>query len=157
MTINFDTHALLSFLKEKDLKPELQKETEQIFIAMDIQGHEVPVFFVFREESQLLQTVAYLPYQLHAKTFGEVARMLHMLNRELDMPGFGLDESEKVLFFRCVIPCTNKKIDTQLLNMYLGTTKIAIDTFLQAIGVIVSGMTTVDEVLKQQEPPKNAS
>jgi hypothetical protein len=156
MTIDFSLHALLAYLKANQLQPELQKETGQTFIMYEIQNFEVPVFFLLHSESKLLQLVAYLPYHLPEKTLGETARLLHILNKELDMPGFGLDENEKLMFYRAVLPCLDGKIETRLFNMYLGTARIACETFMHAIGVIVSGSATVDALMKEKKRQENA-
>jgi len=150
MTIDFNLNALLSYLKENQLQPELQKETNQIFILYHIQNFEVPVFFLLNKESKLLQIVAYLPYQLPDKTLDNTARLLHLLNKELDMPGFGIDEQNKFMFYRAVVPCLDGNIEKRLFNMYLGTTRIACDTFMHAIGIVVSGTSTVDALMKEQ-------
>ncbi|HEY4832444.1 MAG TPA: YbjN domain-containing protein [Waddliaceae bacterium] len=152
MTFDFNVNALISYLRENQLKPELQKETGQVFIVYQIKEFEVPVFFLMRPENSLMQMIAYLPYQLPEKTFGEVARMLHLFNRELDMPGFGMDESAKLMFYRCVLPCWENKIEKRLFNMCLGTTRVVCDTFMHAIGIIATGMMRVDEVVKDQKP-----
>jgi hypothetical protein len=151
MTFDFTINALLAYLRENNLQPELQKETGQVFITYKIQQYEVCVFFLMRPESALLQMVAYLPYQLPEKTLGEVARMLHILNRELDLPGFGMDESEKLMFYRSVVPCVEGKVDKYLFNMYLGTARIACESFMNAIGIIVSGTMSVDEIMKDKK------
>jgi hypothetical protein len=151
MTFDFNVNALISYLRANSLQPELQKETGQVFIIYKIQEYEVPVFFLMRPESGLVQMVAYLPYRLPDKTLGEVARMLHVLNKELDMPGFGMDESERLIFYRSVVPCPSGKINEHLFNLYLGTTRIACDTFMHAIGVVVSGTVTVDQAMKNKK------
>lgn len=153
MSIDFNLNALLVYLREKGLQPELQKESGQIFIIYQIKGFEIPVFFLLRKESHLLQSVAYLPYKLNEKTLGESARMLHILNKELDMPGFCLDETEKLMFYRAAIPCLHGKIDTELFNMYLGVARIACETFMHTIGLIVSGTVSVNEMMGEKKEP----
>ena len=151
MTFDFNAHALITYLRENTLQPELQKETGQVFITYKISGYEVLVFFLIRAESGLLQMVAYLPYRLPEKSLGETARLLHIFNRELDMPGFGMDEGEKLMFYRSVLPCMDNKVDKRLFNMYLGTTRIACETFMHALGQIVAGGVSVDDLLKNKE------
>lgn len=150
MTFDFNINALITHLREHSLEPEFQKETDQVFVTYQIQGHSVPVFFLIRKESGLLQMVAYLPYLLPEKTLGQTARLLHILNQELDMPGFGMDESEKLIFYRSVLPCLDGKIDEKLLAMSLGTTRIACDTFMHAIGLVAAGTTSLEDMLKKE-------
>lgn len=98
-------NALLQVLKEMKLDPIWQKETDQIYVLLTIAKREVPIFFGLRGGNTLLQTIAYLPYDLPQKSIGQVARLLHLLNRDIDVPGFGIDEEQRLMFFRCVIPC----------------------------------------------------
>jgi hypothetical protein len=79
-----------------------------------------------------------------------VARLLHFLNKEVDMPGFGMDESQKLLFYRCVVPCMDAQINSRLLELYLGTTRIACETFMDAISLVSSGSVSVEDVFKKQ-------
>lgn len=151
MFLDFDINAIVSYLKANQLPAELQKETGQFYIRYKIQNFDVPVFFVLHAESKLLQIVAYLPYQLPEKTLGETARMLHILNKEMDMPGFGMDEKESYIFYRAIVPCLDGKLDARLFNMYLGTTRIACDTFMHAIGLIVSGTVGVNQLMKERK------
>ncbi len=151
----FSINTIIYYLKESNLQPEIQKETNQLFINFTMHQYEVPVFFVLHPVSHLIQMIAYLPYQLSEKTIGEMGRLLHLLNKELDMPGFGMDESEKLIFYRAVVPCLNKEIDKQLFNTYLGTTRVACDTFMHVIGLIASGNMTVDTLLKNKPKIKN--
>jgi len=113
-------------------KAELQEEHQQISFTLDIKGKEVPVFVGILHDS-LLQIIAYLPYELQEKAYGEVARFLHIINKELDMPGFGMDESGKLVFYRLVIPCLSAEIDEKLIDAHLNTVNIACQTILEGI------------------------
>lgn len=148
MDFAFNTNALIVHLKENKLQPEFHKETGQVFVTYPIEGHEVPIFFLLQNESGLLQMVAYLPYKIPDKSLAESARMLHILNKELDMPGFGLDEKERLIFYRAVLPCFDQKVNERLFTMHLGTTRMACETFMHLIGVVVSGAVPLDQALQ---------
>lgn len=150
---DFNVNALIAYLRENNAQPELQKETGQVFLVYQMQGYEVPVFFLLRPGTHLLQIVAYLPFRIPDKALEETARLLHILNRDLDLPGFGIDESEKLAFYRCVVPALDDKIDKRFFNMYLATTRMACDTFMRAIGMIVSGSASLDTVLNEIKQP----
>lgn len=122
---------VLSHLK-KERKAELQEEHKQISFTITIKDKEVPVFVGVLHES-LLQIIAYLPYELQEKAFGEVARFLHIINKELDMPGFGMDEGGKLVFYRLVIPCLKPEIDPELIDAHLRTVNVACQTILEGI------------------------
>ncbi len=150
MNFPLNHEKLEQFLKKLELDPTFQEETEQVYILLKIKEIDVPVFFGIRTESSLLQLIAYLPYQLHEEKFGEVARMLHLLNKQLDMPGFGMDEKQKLMYFRCIVPCPGDQVDENLLGMYIGTLRLACDTFMHAIGAIASGTHKVDDILNDE-------
>ncbi|MCC5833029.1 MAG: YbjN domain-containing protein [Chlamydiales bacterium] len=149
MSFELNHDNLQNFLKKIGFEPIFQEATNQVYILMKIKEVDLPLFFGISLESSLLQIVGYLPYQLHAPAFGETARMLHLLNKQLDMPGFGMDENEKLMFYRSVIPCPEDKVDENLLGMYIGTLRFACDTFMYAIGSIAAGKIKVDDFLKE--------
>lgn len=152
MSEKLSQNLLLKVLRDKKLQPIHQPETDQIYIVMMVAHHEVPVFFAIRSNDTLLQTLAYIPYDLNPKTLAEVARLMHIINREVDMPGFGIDEIQKLMFYRCVIPCVNGVLDTRLVELYLAATKVALETFMKAITIVASGSATVDALMKQEKP-----
>lgn len=145
MSFELNHDNLLKYLNQHDLQPALQQETHQIYITLKVNEEEIIVFFGINPTTNLLQIVGYLPYLLHEKALGEVARMLHLLNKQLDMPGFGMDEKEKLLFYRCVIPATDGMMNKELLGMYLGTLRLACDTFMHVIEAVAVGSKKVDE------------
>lgn len=144
---------LIHLLHDLKLEPTLQTETNQVYATLYISRQEVPVFFGILGEGTLLQTIAYLPFEINDSKKGEVARLLHLINKELDMPGFGMDEVQKLMFYRCVIPCLNGEIAENILDTYVGTTKVACETFMSAIALIASGSANVDDILKERAKP----
>lgn len=150
MSLDFSLAALLSYLNSRQLNPEIQKETGQLHITYKLQkNEELPVFFHLHMESKLLQIVAYLPYELPEKTLGETARLLHLLNKEMDMPGFGLDEKQHLIFYRAVVPSLDDKIETRLFDLSLGAARVACETFMRTIALIVSGAMNVNTLMKE--------
>lgn len=148
MPIALTQNHLIQLLNSWNFNPVYEKESDQIYIFLKIAHYEVPVFFGIRSGDQLLQTIAYLPFQLLDLHLGQVARLLHLLNRELDMPGFGMDEVQKLLFYRIVIPCINKELNEKVLELQLATTKVAIETFMDAIAMVLTGKGKVEDLLK---------
>ena len=88
---------------------------------------------------------------IHEKAVSEAARLLHFVNREIDMPGFGMDEKDQLMFYRLVLPCLDKKIDTKLLDLYLVATRVACETFMDAIQLIASGSANFERVVKERK------
>ncbi len=143
--------SLYDVLQKKGLKPLIEPSSKAIYLNMRILNLDVPLFLGIRSEGQLLQLIAYFPYELNPKAVNDVARLLHLLNREVDIPGFGMDETQKLMFFRCVIPCLNGILDSKQLDLYLATTRIACETFMEAIGVMATGKANIDDMLKKKD------
>lgn len=146
--IALNTNALLSYLKENGFTPQLHPDAQQFFILLQIDEHEIPVFFIIRPETHLLQLISYIPFEVRKEAVSELARLLHLFNQQIDMPGFGMDETQLLLFYRSVLPCPSGQVDPNLIDMYLGTARIAIETFIKPIALVASGHTSLDALLK---------
>lgn len=146
--VKLSQDALLKLLNERKLNPVFQQENDQIYVLMIINKHEVPIFFGIRSEKTLLQTIAYIPFELTSKSKGEVARLLHLLNYQMDMPGFGMDEEQRLMFYRLVIPCPESELDERFLNLFLATTRVAVETFMGAIAMVAAGSVDLDTMKK---------
>jgi hypothetical protein len=149
MSLPLIQQDVMDYLTKKEFKPILQKETGQVYITFNINKMDIHIFFVIISEGNLLQTIAYIPFTYMDKVQGDLARLLHLLNKEIDMPGFGMDEQEKLIFYRCVIPSIDKKIDPEFIDLYLEATKVACETFISAIGVVATGSAKFDQLLEE--------
>ncbi len=117
---------------KKSFDAELQKENKQIAIMLKVSEHEVPLFVGILHDT-LVQMIAYLPFEIKENSAGEVGRFLHLLNKQLDLPGFGMDESAGLIFYRAVIPCLKPEVDEELFDAYLRTLQNACQTVLEGI------------------------
>ncbi|EPP35063.1 bacterial sensory transduction regulator family protein [Chlamydia ibidis] len=148
-TWNLDENNLSKFLNESGFSPSVERESGLAYINIQANDCDLPLFFVIRNKGDVLQMICYLPYQLQDNQKGSTARLLHLLNRDIDIPGFGMDEEQGLIFYRLVIPCLNKEINGNLIRVYIDTITLVCDSFAHAIGLISSGAMNLDE-LKQQ-------
>lgn len=146
--IPLTVNDLTEFFKGEGLSPEFEKESKQVYFNLEIQEKEVPVFFRIMDKTHVLQLVAYPPTQIQEETFSEIARFLHILNKELDIPGFGMDESTKLIFYRAVIPSLTENIEEDLIRAYVNTIKNALTFFFAGIEA------AVEYTDKKGKPPK---
>ncbi len=149
MTWILNQNNLISFLKENNFTPFEETTSRLSYINLNADDHEIPLFFVIRNEGEILQLIAYLPFHLKDSETQATARLLHLLNRDLDIPGFGMDEEQGLMFYRLVVPCLNKQIDSKLLLVYINTVQLACDSFSHAIGLISSGSMNLDELQRE--------
>ena len=84
--------------------------------------------------------------------------ILHLLNKEMDIPGFGMDEDSKVIFFRISQPLsTEGELDTDLMDAYLESIKTVCTTFTPAIINVSQGTMTLEEILQKVKEAESNS
>ena len=138
-------------LQARNLIAEEQKETNQLYVALKIAEREFPLFIRIFEGGELLQLLAFFPCNTTPETLGDTARLLHLLNKELDVPGFGMDENSSVVFYRCMIPAKDEEVDDALLNAYLNSIELVCRSFAPVIVAVAVGAATFNEILKKAE------
>ncbi len=146
--IKVSTESLLDFLKESKLDPHHQNETGQIHTLIRIGGKEFPLFIRYQENSALIQLLTFMPVAVKRGTQADLARVLHLLNKELDIPGFGIDEQSETCFYRIVLPYRNQSIEADILSSYLNAIRLICETFGPLIISVAVGSRTFQEVLR---------
>lgn len=150
--INLTNENLLALLQKEGYNAEIQKETDQIAVILRVEGSEYVMFLRILPSGPVLQILLFIPCDLKAETLNGVARLLHLLNKELDAPGFGMDETAGVVFYRITIPAVTKSVDEELIKTYLNSIKAISNTFSPVIINVSRGTMSFDAVLaKAQE------
>lgn len=141
--------AIIEFMRANKYEADLQKETQQAFTILKIAHRQYPLFLRLFDASQLLQLLVFIPVQIKPEIIADMGRLLHMLNKEMDLPGFCMDEMAGVIFYRLMIPITKKKIDSELLLTYLKSAENICQLFAAPIEAVGQGHATLDEILKK--------
>lgn len=145
---------LKNYLEQKGAAVQHQRETDQLVMMMKFGTKEAPLFFRIYEGNELLQMLAFIPVNPKPETVADTARLLHLLNKEIDVPGFGMDESANVVFYRCMLPIKDQKIDTKLFDAYFNSIESACKSFAGVIAAVALGNATFHEVVeKAKERP----
>jgi hypothetical protein len=145
--IPLNLNKIQEYLKTKEINAEYQKETDQLYIVFKITEQEFPLFIRIFEGEELLQLLAFLPCNTKKGTINDTGRLLHLLNKELDTPGFGMDESSSVVFYRLMIPIYNKEVTPIFLDAYLNAVQVVCKTFASVIAAVAYGATTFEDVI----------
>lgn len=153
--ISATLNSLVEFLKKNKYEADIQKETQQVFTILKIGERDYPLFLRLFEESQHLQMLLFIPVQLKPEASNDMARLLHLLNKEMDLPGFGMDESSGVVFYRLMVPMMHKKVDDELLLGYLKTAQNICELFAGPIEAIAQEQTSLDEILRKAQESEN--
>jgi hypothetical protein len=149
--INMTPDALLTLLKKHYPDATIQEETQQVYTILKIDQKEYPLFLRVFDEGHLLQILAFIPCQLEKSAIPDMARLLHLLNKELDVPGFGMDEMAGVVFYRLMLPTPKKKIDSELLLAFLKTVEHVCQMFISPIEAIGLAQLSLEDILKKAQ------
>ncbi len=147
--INMTNEALLAHLQKNGYEADIQSDTQQVYTILKIADKEYPLFLRIFDEGNLLQILVFIPCQLQKEVVSDMARLLHLLNKELDVPGFGMDEMAGVVFYRLMLPTPKIKIDKELLTAYLKTVEHVCTLFATPIEAIGFGQMTLDQILEK--------
>ncbi len=143
--------ALQEHLKALKLDPIFQQETNQLIVIFKIDGYDFPLFFRIFEGAQLLQLITFIPCNLKASAAPSLARLLHLINKEIDLPGFGMDEKASIVYYRMMLTAVNGEIDGKVLETISSTLKTLCETFGPVISAVASGAASYEDVLKKLE------
>lgn len=147
--MNVSLESLQDHLKKKKFEATIQTDTQQVYAPLKLHDTTFPLFVRIYEEQLLVQLITFLPCEVERKTAADLSRLLHLFNKELDIPGFGLDEIAKIVFFRCMVPTVDKKLSTEVLDSYLKAIEFACTTFTPSIEAMASGQVSFDEMINK--------
>lgn len=149
--------AILACLKKNHYEANIQDDSQQVFTLLKISQKEYPLFLRVFDDGHLLQLLAFIPCPVSTEGVSDMARLLHLLNKELDMPGFGMDEMAGAVFYRLMLPTPKKKIESDVLIAFMKTVEHVCKMFATPIEAVGYGQITLDDILKkarQMETPK---
>ena len=152
--MKLNEHNLLEHLKKNGFEGKVQEETNQIYVVIEQEKKQYPLFIRRLHDDELVQILTFIPCGVKPEAVADVARFLHMLNKELDVPGFCLDEASMTIFYRLLMPTVKKEFDPAILDAYLNTTQVVCKSFSNAIIALAQGAMSLDEILKKAESHK---
>lgn len=158
--VKHNLNDIHEYLKSKNFDFQAQPETQQLFMVHKIHDIEFPIFLRVYEGSPLLQILAFFPTELKESARNDTARLLHLLNKEIDIPGFGMDEQMGMVYYRCMLPTSNGEIDGEVIETFIKSIQRICENLAPVVMVVSTGQVTFEEALaqaKQQYPetPEN--
>lgn len=143
---------LVAFLKTRGHTASIQKDTDQIYLLFKIQDQEIPLFIRQNRESQILNLVCFSPCLMSPKAPPEMGRLLHLLNKEIDLPGFGMDEAPNLVFYRVPLFTYKDEIDEELFYTILTSMPKVIEMFQPVIAAVATGtkFEVIADVVRKQ-------
>ncbi|MDB6082024.1 MAG: hypothetical protein JWO53_1296 [Chlamydiia bacterium] len=145
---------LLHALQKLQLNAEVQSETNQIYLIFKAGEREFPLFIRILGEGELLQLLTFIPCSVKPAQVSDISRFLHMLNKELDVPGFCVDEATATVFYRLILSAPQKVVADETFEAFINTSQVVCKTFSPAIEAISAGAMSLEDVLKKAQEAK---
>jgi hypothetical protein len=143
--------SLMECVHKMGLKTELQEGSNQLMTKLNHNGTDYPMFLRQLDGGNLLQMLTFVPCTIEKDSLFDLARLLHMINKELDMPGFCCDEDSRTVFYRIVVPCISSQIDENLLQAYINTTKEVCGMFGTIVQAVALKAMSLDEMMEKAQ------
>lgn len=147
--VKLTNDSLLKHLEEKQLKPQLQQETNQIVMAFRLNNKDFPIFLRIADDEDFLQVLSFLPTKIKEGQHSPVARFLHHINNQVNLPGFSMDDQQDLVFYRIILPCPNREVNEQMLEKFLGAIFNVSNTFFPIISPLAEGEMAYKDSMKK--------
>lgn len=140
MMIPLNITSIYQFLYGQGFNAQLQTATNQIFIIFNVDKRDFPLFIKIDEQNHTLTIILFMPCTMRPKAPPEVGRLLHLLNKEIDLPGFGMDETANVIFYRYVLLMPQNEIDGTLFKTVVESMARLGPNFYPLISSVANGV-----------------
>ncbi len=152
--IALELDALQKQLVKMGHQAKRQPETQQLCVPIVVDQIEYPLFIRLMESGSLLQMVTFFPETFEPEATSDLARLLHVINRELDLPGLGMDEGSHTFFYRLIIHGTQGTVNAALLSEHLKAMEHVCSLFSEPLLAVAGGKVRFDEILKRLTAPQ---
>jgi len=137
------------YLAAENIQTSLQNDSQQLYCIRKYGGLEYPLFLRVYDRETLLQLLLFFPLSIKSGTESDLARLLILINKEVDLPGFGMDETAGVVYYRLMLPSFEKKVQSELITTFLEAQERICRTFIGPIMMVSQGKATYQSILKQ--------
>jgi len=155
--IKVSLESIQEHLFSKNFAVKFQPETKQLYMVFQIDKKEYPLFIRILSENHFVQLLLFFPGNIKPARFNEIARLLHLINKEIDAPGFCIDEESGYVFYRCMVPAVDQKIDSTLLENFIKASELLCKSFTPVINNVATGALDFKSVLKRSIDEKKSN
>jgi hypothetical protein len=154
MTHSLSSRGVTELLTKEGWTVQQHPESEQVSILLKLENIEFPTFFRIVSEGPVIQTVTFLPVSCDSETVADVSRLLHLINKEIDFPGFGLDETTSTIIYRTAFLYLDGDLDERILQLSLRGISTACTNFTPVISSLTEGRITLTHILEEDDEPE---
>jgi hypothetical protein len=104
-----------------------------------------------------LQFACCLPFKVQESALWEMARMILLLNKGLELPGFELSEVDGIVYYRYVLPVVDNHVEETLLICLFGTIDFLVKGFTDKLEQIATGAKTAQQLVEESQKDLQAN
>lgn len=97
---------------------------------------------------QFIQFLIMVPLRIEQPLIADTQAFINLINAVIELPGFGIIDSERMPFFRYTMTCNRNEVDEELFVMTVGLILHVIDTYLEMLEEIAQGHKQFSDFLK---------
>lgn len=119
--------SIQDYFDQKNIKCILKKD----YLALHLGANPICLYVVKLEEPKgtFIQFRYFFPNRFIPEKAGELALFLLRVNQGLQFPGFGLIETDQIVYFRYDLFCTLDKMNEKILEGVLGNILMYMDNY----------------------------
>lgn len=100
------------------------------------------------KQETFLQFLLFFPFFAEETSFSDLARYLLLVNKSLEFPGFGLAESDRLVYFRHLLFFPSSRVSETMILDFIGMILLLIDAFGPNIAQIARLEKSYSEIIK---------
>lgn len=90
-----------------------------------------------------------LPFTVEEKIFGDISRLILMINKICAIPAFGLSEADKIVYYQCTHLCEEDEMNPDLLLTMIALIMQQIETQLKTFESVATGEKSLTTVIEE--------
>lgn len=98
-----------------------------------------------------LQFILTLPFLVDTRQIGEIARLILLLNKGMELPGFELSEVDHLIYFRHSFLVPEDQLDERILLTLTGMIEMIVDVFSDILESVATDAKTLREVVEEAQ------
>lgn len=104
---------------------------------------------------QELQLISTLPFHILDNQIPDLARLILLLNKGMELPGFELSEVDHLIFFRHAFVVPEDDLDERILLSLVGMIELLLSTFTETLEAVAIGNRSLREIIEDAQKKVN--
>ncbi len=102
-----------------------------------------------KKNYQELQLIVKLPFNILDAYIPDLARLILILNKGMELPGFELSEIDRLVFYRHAFVISEDALDKRIMLSLMGMITLLLDTFTETLEAVAIGSKTLQQIVDE--------